>query len=112
MVLFLIVGQVAQVAGVAELEIIARIANSITVFALGGLIIWALLNRKVVTKGTYDEVTGILREQIEDVEKERDVALAGWSAQTEATKAVATQLEQLRSEQAFRQRLEDEGRRK
>lgn len=109
--LALVIGQIAQIAGASELEAVARIANSITVFALGGLIIWALVNRKVVTKGTYDEMVARLDDRIEDIEKERDVALAGWTAQTEATKAVATQLEQLRSEQAFRQRLEDEGRR-
>jgi len=85
---------------------LADLANSITVFGLGGLIIWALLNRKVVTNKTYEERDQLRLEQLADKDeqiaeerREKDEAIAGWRAQSEASKELAEQVSKLAARQ-------------
>ncbi len=59
--------------------------NSITVFALGAVIIVALVRGLVLTRRHHDDVTRILSEALTDMKEQRDEAIAGWKAQTEAT---------------------------
>jgi hypothetical protein len=59
--------------------------NSLTVFSLGAIIILALVRGLVLTKRHHEDVVKILTESCADMKQQRDEALAGWKAQTEAT---------------------------
>jgi hypothetical protein len=64
---------------------LADLANSITVLGLGAIIIVALVRRIVVTAATHAEIVGLKNEQIAEIARQRDEAIAGWKAQTDAT---------------------------
>jgi hypothetical protein len=59
--------------------------NSITVFSLGAVIIIALVRGLVLTRRHHDDVMRIMSEALADMKAQRDEAIAGWKAQTEAT---------------------------
>ena len=114
MVLF-IVALAAAVGGdsveVSVIESLNALANSITVFGLGALIIAALVRRWVVTRATFEQIVGILQARIAELTKERDDALAGWRTQTEATTRLAEAVEQSNRDAAARHRYSDAERR-
>lgn len=96
------------------IEQLTRLANSITVFGLGALIIAALIRRWVVTRPTFEQFVAILEgqiakceERIAQVTKERDDALAGWKAQTEATNRLAAAIEESNRDKLQRRRYAD-----
>jgi hypothetical protein len=76
---------------------LADLANSITVLGLGAIIIVSLIRRIVIIRGTHEELVALLRERIEELVKERDEAIAGWKAQTEATQTLAAGVTALKS---------------
>lgn len=75
---------------------LAELADRITTAGLALIIIVALVRRIVITRGTHDDMLKLKDEIIAELREERDEAIAGWKAQTEATNKLAAAVGTLR----------------
>lgn len=89
-----------------EWTALADLADSISVFALGSLIIFALVRNVVITRRTHDEAMALVVKRAEDAEHQRDEAISGWKSQTEATNKLTDAVERMATR---RRRYDAEG---